>query len=196
MTRKKTHLGSPGGTPASLWPTCSLLGLSPLFFPRGWAAALRTCPWSTADHLLVREEHTALKGSRKWFTGPSPQAWGISGAGHAPGRGGRAIPTPVGNTRGRHSGASSRADHPPRLWGTLSVLSDELRSLRTIPTPLGNTSSPSTSGTTTPDIPTPVGNTPRPARPTSHAPGHPHACEERLLVVLPLDGVSRTSPRL
>ncbi len=110
-------------------------------------------------HPHARGEHSGTMVMRSLSPGSSPRPWGTprqSGAGR---RGGRFIPTPVGNTsrprperlagavhphaRGEHrtnaGGSTCAIGSSPRPWGTRDDVVRQPNVARFIPTPVGNT---------------------------------------------------------
>jgi len=146
-------------------------------------------PHACGEHWLIKEDEVRSIGS-------SPRLWGTLDNSRPETISYRFIPTPVGNTRPRHSRLGGIPVHPhacgehkttgelpcsrtgssPRLWGTREGQVILTGVARFIPTPVGNTACwRFMSGVKT---------------------VHPHACGEHLPPFLPKDKTTGSSPRL
>ena len=148
----------PWGTPTALrqrWPGTRFIPT-----PVGNARRVAASSGRGTDHPHARGERVLRRRGKRHDYGSSPRPSGTPGAGRALSRGGRFIPTPVGNASRATWSARPRSVHPhargertrpwprstgtggssPRPWGTRRGHGRRLCPARFIPTPVGNAS--------------------------------------------------------
>ena len=116
-------------------------GLRPRFIPTcvGNTAAVPVACGLWPVHPHMRGEYIRWGGKRHGVNGSSPHAWGIRRRSKMVKRGGRFIPTCVGNTFAISVRILASCGSSPHAWGIQGFYQDSVLPRRFIPTCVGNT---------------------------------------------------------